>query len=285
MAKIVLSADTGVITRDDVIEIIPLTIMDADTGAQYQDQTQISVEEVFGLRGQGHRITTSCMNIHEAKVFFENLLQQHEHIVHLSMSSKVSRGSYETSRIAAQELAPDRITVIDTKTGSSGGLLVAQKARKALQASPTVKELTDYITKSLVSRSKTAIVVPDPSGYKRSGKGMINGIVNLALGALSSARGLPLVKLNESGAMLPYKLLRYSNMDQLYVDLFHSQYIAEEAADNEIAVSYLMPQMSRVDALTALLAERGLCTYIGQMSGVIGSYACQDTVGISYLLK
>ena len=285
MAKIVLTSDTGVITRDDEIPIIPMSILDDDTGEQYQDQAQISVEAVFALRDKGHRLTTSCMNIHEAKSFFENQLKLHDHVVHLSMSSKVSRGSYEVVRIAAQEVGPSRITIIDTKTGSSGGLLLAKKAQKALKSSSTVKELVDYINKGLVSRCKTAIVVPDPSGYKSSGKGMINGILNLALGALSAARGFPLVKLTESGAMLPYKLLKYSDMNNLYVDLFHSQYIAEEAADNEIAVSYLMPEMSRVDRLTSLLAEQGFCIYLGQMSGAIGTYACQNTVGISYLLK
>jgi DegV family protein with EDD domain len=287
MKKTVITADSGVIIGSEQVVTIPLVVIDTQTNCVYKDQEEISTREVYDLRAKGHRITTSCMNLHEAAEFFREQLKTADQIIHLTMSEKISQGALVTAVRAAEEVDARRIRVINSLQGGSGGPVVARKAAQLAAEDDNLDRIAETIEQDIIPRMRTAFVVPDPTGYKASGKGILNGFINMGISAFAAGSGLPVVKITPSGALLPTKKLRLKPGQELYVAFFDSQFDADLMDDDFISVCSLDPDPDRLEALKRYTAETlpHIEVGYGNMSAVIGAYACKDTLGVSYLTK
>ncbi|MCI5873961.1 MAG: DegV family protein [Clostridiales bacterium] len=101
-------------------------------GNTYNWEHPLPVKDFYDCMRGGSLPTTSQVNPEEAKTLFERIIKEQDaDILHIAFSSGLS-GSYNSSRIAAEELSeeyPDhRIIVIDSLCASLGEGLLVHKA-------------------------------------------------------------------------------------------------------------------------------------------------------------
>jgi DegV family protein with EDD domain len=115
-------SDLGDLAVD--VTVVPLTIT---FGAeQYRDGVDLTAEQFYDklTHGSAHPTTSQPTPAAFAQAYKQLLDGGAEHIVSLHASAALS-GTFNSASLAAQEVAPERISVIDTRNASAGqGLLV-----------------------------------------------------------------------------------------------------------------------------------------------------------------
>jgi DegV family protein with EDD domain len=127
-----MSATTAIVT-DSIsdlgdlavhVTVVPLTIT---FGAeQFRDGLDLTAEQFYDklTRGSAHPTTSQPTPAAFASAYKQLLDSGAERIVSLHASAALS-GTFNSASLAAKEVAPERITVIDTRNASAGqGLLV-----------------------------------------------------------------------------------------------------------------------------------------------------------------
>ncbi|MCL4369756.1 MAG: DegV family protein [Chloroflexi bacterium] len=95
------------------ITMVPLNVH--WNGEAYQDKVEISVDEFYRkLREEKGVPRTSQPSVGQFVEVYRRLLERAESIVSVHISSKIS-GTYNAAQLAAQQVAPDRIAVVDSK--------------------------------------------------------------------------------------------------------------------------------------------------------------------------
>ena len=115
----------------------------------YSWEHPLPVKEFYDCMRQGSLPTTSQANPEEAAAVFEKIInEQNADILHIAFSSGLS-GSYNSARLAAEELSekyPDRkIIVIDSLCASLGEGLLVHKAVTLKEQGHTLEETADWI--------------------------------------------------------------------------------------------------------------------------------------------
>lgn len=135
MEKYIITTDSTTDLPESYIQEANLPIMSLTytlEGTTYRRGNDLPVKEFYEKMRNGALPTTSQVNPEEAKELFREVFKEHDaDILHIAFSSGLS-GSYNSSRIAAEELAeeyPDRkIVVVDTLCASLGEGLFLHKA-------------------------------------------------------------------------------------------------------------------------------------------------------------
>lgn len=115
----------------------------------YSWEHPLPVKEFYDCMRQGSLPTTSQANPEEAAAVFEKIInEQNADILHIAFSSGLS-GSYNSARLAAEELSekyPDRkIIVIDSLCASLGEGLLVHKAVTLKEQGHTLEETADWL--------------------------------------------------------------------------------------------------------------------------------------------
>lgn len=115
----------------------------------YDRENPMDVKEFYAKMRAGQLPTTSQVNPETAKELFIKLANEHNSdILHIAFSSGLS-GSYNSVRIAAEELAeenfPHRITVIDSLCASLGEGLLVHKAVSMMENGKSLDETAEWI--------------------------------------------------------------------------------------------------------------------------------------------
>lgn len=118
-------------------------------GVTYTREHPLDVEEFYAKVRAGSLPTTSQVNPEEAKkVFTEIGNEKHSDILHIAFSSGLS-GSYNSARIAAEELAeegfPYRIIVVDSLCASLGEGLLVHKAVMMRENGATLEDTAKWL--------------------------------------------------------------------------------------------------------------------------------------------
>lgn len=118
-------------------------------GNTYSWENPLPVKSFYDMMRAGSLPTTSQVNPEEAKEIFKAILQkQNTDILHIAFSSGLS-GSYNSARIAAEELKeeyPDhKIIVIDSLCASLGEGLLVHKALMMKEAGKSLEETAAWV--------------------------------------------------------------------------------------------------------------------------------------------
>lgn len=118
----------------------------------YTWEKPLPVKEFYDFMRDGSLPTTSQVNPEEAGRLFETIIREQDaDILHIAFSSGLS-GSYNSSRIAAEELAekyPEhRIIVIDSLCASLGEGLLVHKAVTMKESGSSLDEVADWLEKN-----------------------------------------------------------------------------------------------------------------------------------------
>ena len=118
-------------------------------GVTYTREQPLDVKEFYTKMRAGSLPNTSQVNPEEAKkIFTEIANEKHSDILHIAFSSGLS-GSYNSARIAAEELAeegfPYRIIVVDSLCASLGEGLLVHKAVMMCENDATIEDTVKWL--------------------------------------------------------------------------------------------------------------------------------------------
>jgi DegV family protein with EDD domain len=136
--------------------------------------------------------STAQASLAEFLSTLEDILAEGNQAIVITISSRLS-GTYANARKAAQELGPDRVAVVDSKTTAGALYLLLAKAREWIDAG---LPLPDVVTKVKEAREKTRTFfsVEDMEPLRRSGR---LGFVRLSVSTILNIR--PILKLTSGG--------------------------------------------------------------------------------------
>lgn len=116
-------------------------------GKTYGKENELHYKDFYARMRSGSMPTTSQVNPSDAKKVFEEILNQGKDVLHIAFSSGLS-GSYNSARIAAEELAEERtdgrVIVIDSLCASLGEGLFVHKLVKMKEAGKGIDELVQW---------------------------------------------------------------------------------------------------------------------------------------------
>ena len=107
------------------------------------EMTATNVVEYFENGGQ--KISTAAPAVSEYVHFFENVLQKHDEIIHITITSQLSM-SYENAVTAAEKFA-GRVHVFDSKNLSAGIAHLVMHAVERIKEGRTREEIIDELEK------------------------------------------------------------------------------------------------------------------------------------------
>ena len=178
--------------REAGFDVSPLSV--TINGQSYREFDEISAEEFVGIIQQGHLPVSSQPAIGEVAALYEKY--KDDEVINIALADGLS-GTYR-SAVAAAELAeaPERITVVNTRTLCGPHRYVVETAVRMAQENATVEE----ICKMLQEKMDTAksFLVPADFDYLRRG-GRLSPLVSY----VGQAAGLmPVMTQTEDGTRL-----------------------------------------------------------------------------------
>lgn len=152
MQKFIITTDTTADLPEDYIARHNLGIMSLTytmEGVTYDREHPMDVKEFYAKMREGQLPTTSQVNPETAKEIFRDLADKNDcDILHIAFSSGLS-GSYNSARVAAEELAeenfPHRIVVIDSLCASLGEGLLVHKAVSLMENGKSLDEIAEWV--------------------------------------------------------------------------------------------------------------------------------------------
>lgn len=287
--NIAFTADSGVLKQMDKVVIIPSCVQDGKYNS-YLDQKTITNEEIYRRRNNGEKFKTSSPILGDFIDTFENQLENHDEVIHFSMSSGISAGSVNAAVQAANIVNPKRIHVLDTKQGGPGGSLVVEIALRLLEQGFATQDILDVLNEEILPNVKTTFLVPNPLGFLESGRNQTNGklapIWKEFLVKMLVRRGTEFEVVLQDGKLIQDKMHHYPK-EAMY-EKFIENHISNEELDYELLVyGGTLPKEERMESLDKFLLYKfpQYEKVRHDMGGVISAYACPDTFGISYVKK
>ena len=174
---------------------------------EYPDDMGVSVtpKELFRRMLDGEDTKTSQVTMGEYMEFFEPILKEGKDILHIAFSSGLS-GSYNSARLAAEDLAPQypdrKIYVVDSLAASTGHGLVVDKAADLRDEGKSIDEVRDWIEANK-NRAHHWFFSTDLTFFIRGGR------VSKTAGTIGTLLGIcPLLNVNDEGKLIPREKIR-----------------------------------------------------------------------------
>ncbi len=288
LKNIVITTDSGMVKKMQHAVIIPSCIQDT-YGTCYFDQINMSNEEIYRRRNDGEKFKTASPLMSSFLDTWQDKLKSHDEIVHFSMSSEISAGSMNAAVQAANLIDPSRIHVVDSHQGGPGGGLVLEIANQLLEEGFSSQELITYMQEEILPYIKTTFLVPNPLGFLESGRNKTNSkkmaIWKEFMVKMLVKRGTQFEVVLKDGALEQDKMHRY-NKEEMYLS-FVKKHLEKEEEPMMITYGTTMATEEKMDQVGNLLHEMypNCKTIRHDMGGVISSYACPNTMGISYIKR
>ncbi|AMC92569.1 EDD domain protein [Erysipelothrix larvae] len=141
---------------------MPLTI----DGEDFLEEEGISREAFIEAMKNGATVSTSQPNLFNTGTLFKNLLETHDQVLYLPISSKLS-GTYQTACILAEEFG-GRVVVVDTLAVSYPLLYVTLRAKELAESGVPLVEIKQNIESNSFM---FASLIPESIEYlKRGGR-------------------------------------------------------------------------------------------------------------------
>lgn len=170
-------------------------------GNTYSYENSMPLTDLYQKMRNGSIPTTSQVNPAEAKRIFLQMLEKYDcDILHISFSSGMS-GSYNSARIAAEELADEgishKIKIVDSLGASAGIAIMIHNALKFQAEGKSVDEVYEWLEENKLHVIHT-LTVDDLNHLYRGGRlsktsAIIGSIVNVK----------PLIYVNDEGVLIP----------------------------------------------------------------------------------
>lgn len=146
----------------------------------YSDENGDFERRVLALKGQGK---TSQASVFAFAAAFERLRRAGYEVLCIVLSSRLS-GAYSSASIAAREVEPEKIAVVDSLTTAGGLLLLAKAARSLIDKGLSLRQTEERL---LELRARVGLVfsVDDMAALRKSGR---LGLVPQSIGTVLNLR-------------------------------------------------------------------------------------------------
>lgn len=251
---------------ENQISVLPLQMI-ADEEV-YLDRVTITTNNIYKVLDNSSEFPKSSQPIDSyIRKTLEYLLQHFEFIVGIFISSNMS-GTYSKVKTIAEEIAPDRIFVYDSKSNSGSEGLIVRKAALAIGEGKSIEEIDKDIL-DVIDHTNIYVEIPDLSYAVQSGRvpAVVGKIANLfKLNVIISIddEGNGTVKKDRSIKKVIKKLAKKEVVKE-YV-IIHS---SKKQKVDEV-----------VDYATKLFGFAPL--YVNSVSAVVTALVGRNSVGIAY---
>ncbi|HJQ48473.1 MAG TPA: DegV family protein [Amycolatopsis sp.] len=253
------------------IKVVPLHVL--IDGVAALDGVYVGPEALAEALAQHRIVTTSRPTPGEfAKAFRDALHEGADAVVSVHLSSEIS-GTWESAVLAAQEVGPDRVRVVDSRATAMGlGFAALHGARAA--ASGAKPEDVEEAAVSAARSSRTFFVVETLEYLRRGGR------IGAAAALLGTALAVkPLLHMDD-GSIKPLEKVRTMNRA-----IARMVELAQRAANDEpveVAVHHLASPERAVELANRLeerLTVQGGCL-VSELGAVIGAHTGPGVLGV-----
>ena len=294
MSKIVVTTDSGIdpINTDNMI---PSQIIE-NNQISYRDMIDITPVDILRESNLGSTFKTSSPILSDYEDKFKELLEEYDEIIHLSMSSGISEGSVNSSRLIASDLNDEygeRIHVVDTLTGATGGTLINEIANNLVVKGFNSKNIVNILN-DIKKRIHTSFYVPNPEGFIRSGRNKSELCLKdkaLLMGVKASIiAGIKFrVDFNSDGNLFTKSIIRKKTsqgMMKIVQDVINND--NKKLYDNQYAVIGTVneDQVNMQDIIEYLESLKYFERIIRKdINGIVACYGSNDLCGLSLVKK
>ena len=232
----------------------------------------------------------------ENEEFVESILKDKEDVVHLSMSSGISEGSFNSASLAANELNDEyenKIYVVDTFTGATGGTLISEIAEHLRRKGYDAKKIVNYLN-DIKKRIASSFYVPDPKGFIRSGrnkselckkeKALLIGLKTAVIAGIKFR-----VDFNDEGNLFTKNIFKSKRKDGMinFTKNIVNNENKESFESSAVVVGTLNEKYVNMDDIVTYLEDLHYFDRVirRDINGVVASYGCDDLCGISLIKK
>lgn len=158
--KIAISTDSTADLSKEILEKYNISVapLHVSLGEKdFKDGVDITPNDIFDfVKKENILPKTSACSVFEYKEIFDRLLEQNDHVIHFTISSKCS-STYNNAVLAASDY-DGKVDVIDTFHLSTGQGLLVLKACDLIEGGKELKEVIDTIN-DLKNKVQTSFVV------------------------------------------------------------------------------------------------------------------------------
>lgn len=268
----------GLLARYDV-DIVPLFVCLGDK--TYRDGAEITPDEVYEWADKNKTVPkTAAVSPDDIRKVFTRYIDEGFDILYTGISSEMS-ASYQIAVMAANEIAPQRIAVLDSRNLSTGIGHSVVRAAELAAGGMGVHEIEKELRENFVDKVRASFLV-DSTTYLRRG-GRCSAIASFGAAALSIK---PCIVV-ENGTMRPdvkfqgsigRALLKYAK--KLTPNLLNARkervFITHSGIDDEV-LTKIKDYVDSLGYFDEVLVTRAGC--------VISSHCGYGTLGILYVDK
>ena len=256
------------------IDTIPLYVI--MKGKSFVDGTEINNTDLFkSVQETGQLPKTSAATI----VGFQELFGRPGEQIYIGISSQLS-ATVRNAQIAAEQIEPDKVHIIDSLNLSSGIGLLALKAAQLRDAGVPAQEIAARIT-AWVPKVRTAFVI-ETLDYLYKG-GRCSAMQNLMASLL---RIRPIIAVQPDGTLNVREKVRGSRAKALAALLNNVKADLQQIDPQHLFVTHTGCDADAQHLKQEILALSPTSEiHITTAGSVIASHCGPDTIGIIYLLK
>jgi DegV family protein with EDD domain len=280
VANIRLYTDNGCDLDKDILDGYGIrsfymsTIVNDQT---YQDRLNISPPEFYRLLQDPAAVpTTSQVNLADFYTEFSRVMQESEdEVLYIAFSSELS-GTYQTACIARDQIAPERITVIDSRNASLGQGLTVLQAAHGLAAGMDKSQILAAIEDN-IRRMEGIFFVGNLEMLKRGGR------INPAAAAIGDLLSIKLILEIRSGKIEPLERAHgIKKAQKRLLDIMEQR--GSRLSQQPIGLAYSQDLEGALE-IREMVAERfGSRDFvISEVGALIGSHVGPGTYGLFFL--
>ncbi len=148
------------------VTVVPLYVN--FKGGVHKDGIEISTHDIFdGVKAGAAMPSTSQPTPVDFAREYERLLQNHDHVLSLHISSKLS-GTYNSAELSARDFA-GKITVVDSKAASGSLTMMLERAGRLAAAGENIQSIQATLEK-LIAQTNLRFSVASLDFLKKNGR-------------------------------------------------------------------------------------------------------------------
>lgn len=283
MAKIKIISDSTCdlspeLIKENDIEVIPLYVSFPDHS--YKDGVELDPKTLY-QKVEEYKVLpkTSALTINDFMQVFEKYLNEGYDIIYTGISKAMS-STFNNARLAAEELDPERISVVDSMNLSTGIGLILLRMAKLVKEGKSLEEITKDIE---VYRQKVKVQFAIPTlDYLYKG-GRCSGLTNF-VGKMFKIK--PIIEVRD-GKMSVGPKARGKMINALNMLLNMVKNDLDNIEPENVFVTHSLNDEDAKYLETELLKflPKGIKLYNTYAGCVISSHCGQGTIGILYVVK
>ena len=282
MKKVAIVTDSTAVMGDEFVKqnkdlyTVPLQILFGEDEV-YRDGIDLTSDEFFDKVGNTKVLpTTSQPSVGAVLELFEELIEEYDEILYVTISSNIS-GTYNTGLLAAKQLEGKKIEVFDSLHTSVIQRIYVEEALKEAAQGSKVDSIIKHL-KKLREKSEIYLVVDDLRHLGRTGRVNNMGAI---VGALLKIK--PILHFEDGYINLRKKV---RTLKKAYLEVISIMLEADLKPEDKILIAHAkgIENAERIkDAIKSILPDKEI--EVCELSPVISVHTGPNTVGVGWVKK